>query len=93
MANGEPRGWRAVASEMLSAGAVGAQVSRAEAWQRACKEIVSLRSASLTVTDYETTIEAMYRAEGEACSSNERHDIIKVREKIQVMLRRKEYGS
>ncbi len=50
MAGGEPRGWRAVAREMLSQSGVGSQVSPHFAWSRACKEILSLRTENARLT-------------------------------------------
>ncbi len=50
MAGGEPRGWRAVALEMLSQSGVGSQVSPHFAWSRACKEILSLRTENARLT-------------------------------------------
>lgn len=41
----------------------------------------------MTRTDWEVAIEAMYRAESEACSATERDDIAKVRHKMQKILR------
>ena len=50
--NGKTKDWRAVADEMLAGRDLGAQVSREEAWRRACKEIERLRKVAADMADW-----------------------------------------